>query len=395
LILDTNQRLIYVPSIFYWSKAMLGMGVSAVMNGRKTKKKKTSFDLMKSGTAVFRLLPTNLAHKCAIQALKLGLVPKLAEIEDPILETDVWGMKFVNPLGMSAGFDKNAEVINGVSDLGFGFAEIGTVTPFPQQGNPKPNLFRLLEDGALINRLGFPSKGAEKFARNLEKIRDISSFKIGINIGINTGTSDPAGDINYCLNKLAGYASYIAINVSCPNTPGLCAWQAGDKLAELVEKAKLTLSKQVNERTPPLLVKIGQELGDDQLAVVSKVALNYGIDGLVACNTTVKRPATLRSNHAKEAGGLSGSPIKKQANQTLSKLFNMTNGKVVLIGCGGISSAKDAYERIKSGASLLQLYTALIYGGPNIIAEIKKGLAAHLKEDGYANLSDAVGVNHI
>ena len=374
---------------------MLGIGVSAVMNGRETKKKKTSFDLMKSGTAVFRLLPTNLAHKCAIKALKFGLVPKPAGIEDPILETDVWGMKFVNPLGMSAGFDKNAEVINGVSDLGFGFAEIGTVTPFPQQGNPKPNLFRLLEDGALINRLGFPSKGAEKFASNLENMRDISAFKIGINIGINTGTSDPAGDIDYCLNKLAGYASYIAINVSCPNTPGLCAWQAGDKLAELVEKAKLTLSKQVNEKTPPLLVKIGQELGDDQLAAVSKVALNCGIAGLVACNTTVKRPATLLSNHAKEAGGLSGPPIKKQANQTLSKLYNMTNGKVVLIGCGGISSAKDAYERIKSGASLLQLYTALIYGGPNIINEIKEGLASHLKEDGYANLSDAVGVNHV
>ena len=395
MILDTNQRLIYVPSIFYWSKSMLGIGVSAVMNGRETKKKKTSFDLMKSGTAIFRLLPTNLAHKCAIKALKFGLVPKPAGIEDPILETDIWGMKFINPLGMSAGFDKNAEVINGVSDLGFGFAEIGTVTPFPQEGNPKPNLFRLLEDGALINRLGFPSNGAEKFARNLKNMRDISSFKIGINIGINKGTSDPAGDIDYCLNKLAGYASYVAINVSCPNTPGLCAWQAGDKLAELVEKAKLTLCKLVNEKTPPLLVKIGQELGDDQLAAVSKVALNYGIDGLVACNTTVKRPATLRSNHAKEAGGLSGSPIKKQANQTLSKLYNMTNGKVVLIGCGGISSAKDAYERIKSGASLLQLYTALIYGGPNIITEIKEGLAAHLKEDGYANLSDAVGVNHV
>ena len=374
---------------------MLGIGVSAVMSGRETKKKKTSFDLMKSGTAIFRLLPTNLAHKCAIKALKFGLVPKPAGIEDPILETDIWGMKFTNPLGMSAGFDKNAEVINGVSDLGFGFAEIGTVTPFPQEGNPKPNLFRLLEDGALINRLGFPSNGAEKFARNLKNMRDISSFKIGINIGINKGTSDPAGDIDYCLNKLAGYASYVAINVSCPNTPGLCAWQAGDKLAELVEKAKLTLCKQVNEKTPPLLVKIGQELEDDQLAAVSKVALNYGIDGLVACNTTVKRPANLRSNHAKEAGGLSGSPIKKQANQTLSKLYNMTNGKVVLIGCGGISSAKDAYERIKSGASLLQLYTALIYGGPNIITEIKEGLAAHLKEDGYANLSDAVGVNHV
>ena len=182
--------------------------------------------------------------------------------------------------------------------------------------------------------------------------------------------------------------------MSCPNTPGLSAWQVGDKLSEMVEKAKLTLSRPSNEKSPPLLVKIGQELDDKELAGIAKVALNTGIDGLVACNTTGQRPAALRSSYANEVGGLSGSPIRKKANQTLSKLYKMTNGKVVLIGCGGISTADDAYERIKSGASLLLLYTSLIYGGPGLIAEIKEGLLAHLKDDGYTKLSDAVGANH-
>ena len=394
MILDANQPVIYVLNKRNWSLFMSSVGITAVINGRESKKNTTHIDLMKSGTAMLRMLPTNLAHKCAIQALKFGLIPKLNVIDDPILKIRLWDMEFDNPIGMSAGFDKNAEVIKGVSNLGFGFAEIGTVTPFPQKGNPKPNLFRLPEDRALINHLGFPSKGAENFAINLDKAKKLPSFKLGINIGINTGTSDATGDIDFCLKRLARYASYIAINVSCPNTPGLSAWQVGDKLSEMVEKAKLTLSRPSNKKSPPLLVKIGQELDDKELAGIAKVALNTGIDGLVACNTTGQRPAALRSSFANEVGGLSGSPIRKKANQTLSKLYKMTNGKVVLIGCGGISTADDAYERIKSGASLLQLYTSLIYGGPGLIAEIKEGLLAHLKDDGYTKLSDAVGANH-
>ena len=395
MMLDTNQPVIYVLNKYNWSWLMSSVGITAVINGRESKKNKAQIDLMKSGTAMFRMLPTNLAHKCAIQALKFGLIPKPKGIDDPILKIRLWDMEFDNPIGMSAGFDKNAEVIKGVSDLGFGFAEMGTVTPFPQKGNPKPNLFRLPEDKALINRLGFPSNGAEKFAINLEKAKKLPSFKLGINIGINTGTSDATGDIEFCLKKLARYASYIAINVSCPNTPGLSAWQAGDKLAKMVEKAKLTLSQLANEKIPPLLVKIGQELDDKELAAVAEVALNTGIDGLVACNTTAQRPAALRSSYAKEVGGLSGSPIRIKATQTLSELYKMTNGKVLLIGCGGISTADDAYERIKSGASLLQLYTSLIYGGPGLIADIKEGLVAHLKDDGFTKLSDAVGANHL
>ena len=395
MILDANQSVIYVLSKPNWSWFMSTVDITAVINGRDTKKNKTHIDLMKSGTAMFRMLPPNLAHKCAIQALKFGLIPNLKGLDDPILKIRLWDMEFDNPIGMSAGFDKNAEAIKGVSDLGFGFAEIGTVTPFPQKGNPKPNLFRLPEDRALINRLGFPSNGAENFAKNMEKAKNIPLFKLGINIGINTGTSDATGDIDFCLKKLAGYASYIAINVSCPNTPGLSAWQAGDKLSEMVEKAKLTLSQLANEKIPPLLVKIGQELDDKELAAIAKVALNTGIDGLVACNTTAQRPAALRSSCANEVGGLSGSPIGKKATRTLSELYKMTSGKVVLIGCGGISTADDAYERIKSGASLLQLYTSLIYGGPSLIAEIKEGLSAHLKDDGYTKLSDAVGANHL
>ena len=182
------------------------------------------------------MLPPNFAHKIAIKSLQYGLVPKLPRNDDPILAIRLWNIDFQNPIGISAGFDKNAKVVDGLFDLGFGFAEIGTVTPSPQAGNPKPNLFRLSEDKALINRLGFPSEGVAVFIKNIEKKRNDQTGVVGINVGINTGTNDPTGDIEYCLKNLARFASYITINVSCPNTPGLCAWQAGDKLAEMVLK---------------------------------------------------------------------------------------------------------------------------------------------------------------
>jgi dihydroorotate dehydrogenase len=350
-------------------------------------------DILKSATAMFRMLPPNLAHKIAIKSLQYGLVPKLPGIDDPILAIKLWGIEFQNPIGISAGFDKNAEVVDELCALGFGFSEIGTVTPSPQAGNPRPNLFRLSEDKALINRLGFPSEGVAVFVKNLAKRRNTPAGVVGINVGINTGSDNPTGDIEYCLKKLARFAGYITINVSCPNTPGLCAWQAGDKLAEMVECAKSTLAQLSEVRTPPLLVKIGPELDEDGLAAVADVALTVGIDGLIACNTSGERPATLKSPNAREVGGLSGPPIRQQAIKTLSNLYKLTDGSIPLIGCGGISSADDAYARIRAGASLLQLYTALIYGGPRLVGEIKNGLIGRLRADGYNKLSDAVGAH--
>jgi dihydroorotate dehydrogenase len=373
---------------------MSSAGISAATHRAAQKRSATGFGILKRGTAVLRLLPPNFAHKSAVMAIKLGLVPKTSGADDSVLAIKVWDTEFSNPIGMSAGFDKNAETVDGIIDLGFGFAEAGTVTPVPQAGNPKPNLFRLTEDQALINRLGFPSEGVEVFAKNLKKRRHGATGIVGINIGINTGTADAAGDIETCLVQLAQFASYITINVSCPNTPGLCAWQAGDKLAEMVDGAKTTLARVSGERTPPLLVKIGPDLDEDGLAAVADVAVTVGIDGLIACNTSSERPASLRNASAQETGGLSGPPIRQQATKVLSNLFEMTGGKVPLIGCGGISTADDAYERIRAGASLLQLYTALIYGGPRLVTEIKSGLAARLRADGYSKLSEAVGANH-
>lgn len=373
---------------------MSSAGISAATHRAAQKRSATGFGILKRGTALLRLLPPNFAHKSAVTAIKLGLVPKTSGADDSVLAIKVWDTEFSNPIGMSAGFDKNAETVDGIIDLGFGFAEAGTVTPAPQAGNPKPNLFRLTEDQALINRLGFPSEGVEVFAINLKKRRHGATGIVGINIGINTGTADAAGDIETCLVQLAQFASYITINVSCPNTPGLCAWQAGDKLAEMVDGAKTTLARVSGERTPPLLVKIGPDLDEDGLAAVADVAVTVGIDGLIACNTSSERPANLRNASAQETGGLSGPPIRQQATKVLSNLFEMTGGKVPLIGCGGISTADDAYERIRAGASLLQLYTALIYGGPRLVTEIKSGLAARLRADGYSKLSEAVGANH-
>ncbi|MGB0575000.1 MAG: quinone-dependent dihydroorotate dehydrogenase [Alphaproteobacteria bacterium] len=373
---------------------MSSAGISAAAHRAAQKRTASGFDILKSGTALLRLLPPTVAHKSAVRALKYGLVPKSSETDDSVLAIKVWDLEFSNPLGMSAGFDKNAEGVDGIIDLGFGFAEAGTVTPLPQPGNQKPNLFRLTEDRALINRLGFPSEGVEAFANNLRKRRRGAAGIVGINVGINTGTADAADDIETCLDQLARFASYITINVSCPNTPGLCAWQAGDKLAEMVDRAKVKLAGVSGDRTPPLLVKIGPELDEDGLAAVADVALTIGIDGLIACNTTSQRPATLRNANAQEIGGLSGPPIRQQATKVLSNLFEMTGGKVPLVGCGGISTAADAYERIRAGASLLQLYTALIYGGPRLVSEIKSGLAERLRADGYSKLSDAVGANH-
>ena len=232
------------------------------------------------------------------------------------------------------------------------------------------------------------------FANNLRKRRYSATGIVGINVGINTGTADAAGEIEACLEQLAQFASYVTINVSCPNTPSLCAWQAGDKLAEMVGRAKARLVQVTGNRTPPLLVKIGPDLDEEELAAVADVAVTIGIDGLIACNTTSERPITLRNANAQETIGLSGPPLRQQATKVLSILFEMTGEQIPLIGCGGISTADDVYERIRAGASLVQLYTALIYGGPRLVTEIKSGLAARLRADGYSKMSDAVGASH-
>jgi len=350
-------------------------------------------DLLRFGTDFLRCLSPNMAHKAAVKALRFGLLPPPPAFEDDVLKSRLWGMDFANPIGMAAGFDKNAEAANGLLGLGFGFVEVGTVTPAPQMGNPQPNLFRLEEDQAIINRLGFPSEGLAVFARNLAHQKSRGAGIIGANLGINTGTKDPVADIVKLTATLGPIADYLVVNVSCPNTPGLVQWQTADRLAEIVGAARDTLASSEGHR-PPLLVKIAPDLSDDDLAAVAGVALSIGVDGLIAANTTIARPALLRSARAPEAGGLSGPALFEPATRVLSELYRLTAGALPIIGCGGVASGADAYAKIRVGASLVQLYTALIYGGPGLVRDIKQSLAATLRADGFVSIADAVGADH-
>ena len=344
-------------------------------------------------TNILRYLPPNLAHKTAVKALRYGLLPPPAAFDDDVLQTSLWGIDFANPIGMAAGFDKNAEAANGLLGLGFGFVEVGTVTPYPQGGNPRPNLFRLEDDQAIINRLGFPSNGLALFAKNLAGQKSRNTGIIGANLGINTGTIDPVADIVKLTAALGPVADYLVLNVSCPNTPGLVQWQTADQLALIVDAARDTLESMAG-KIPALLVKIAPDLNDDDLAAVAEVALSAEVDGLIAANTTVTRPSSLRSTSALEAGGLSGPALFKPATRILSTLFRLTGAKLPIIGCGGVASGADAYAKIRAGASLVQLYTALIYGGPGLVQKIKLSLASRLRADGFRSVADAVGADH-
>jgi dihydroorotate dehydrogenase len=365
------------------------------MTGTK-EHRRVRFDPFAGGTALLRLLPPNFAHQATLRMLRYGLTPRFTAPDDPVLAISLWDLDFSNPIGMSAGFDKNAEALAGLLNLGFGFAEAGTVTPEPQPGNPRPNLFRLTDDRALINRLGFPSQGVAAFARNLDRYRRSRAGGgiIGVNVGINTGTDDPEAEIARCIGELAGNASYITINVSCPNTPGLCDLQESGRLAALIARARDAMQTAGCDRKPPLLVKIAPDLSDDELADVARVAADEGVDGLIACNTTTMRSAGLRGPGVSEKGGLSGPVLMQRSTEVLAQLYSLTGGKMPLIGCGGVASGADAYAKIRAGASLVQIYTALVYHGPRLVSDIKADLALRLRADGFSRLKDAVGADH-
>jgi dihydroorotate dehydrogenase len=370
-----------------------GLNSAARRSSTDARESNIRTDLLRFGTDILRCLPPNLSHKVAVKALRYGLLPPPPPFDDDVLKISLWGMDFANPVGMAAGFDKNAEAVDGLLGLGFGFAEVGTVTPAPQRGNPRPNLFRLEKDRAIINRLGFPSDGLAPFARNLAARKNRGSGIIGANLGVNTGTDDPVAEMVTLTETLGRLADYLVVNVSCPNTPGMAQWRTADGLARIVGAARDTLAA-MDGRKPPLLVKIAPDLSDGDLAAVAEVARTVGVDGLIAANTTVARPTSLRSASAAEAGGLSGPALFEPATRALSQLFRMTGGKLPIVGCGGVASGADAYAKIRAGASLIQLYTALIYGGPGLVAEIKRSLAARLRADGFRSIADAVGADH-
>lgn len=340
-------------------------------------------------------LPPERAHEAGLWALRRGLVPPQRISVDPILASNLWGLSFKHPLGLAAGFDKNAEAVGALFEQGFAFVEAGTVTPRPQAGNPQPRIFRLKEDGAVINRLGFNNGGLSAYAESL--VQQTCGGVVGANIGKNKDSEDAVGDYLAGLEKLYPLADYITINISSPNTVGLRALQKREALSELLTAlmdCRETLQAQHQHRLP-LLLKIAPDLDEEDLAAVCETALKLSVDGMIVSNTTIKRPRSLKSPVHGEQGGLSGAPLFALSTEILAQVYRLTEGNIPLVGVGGVSSAQDAYKKIRAGASLVQLYTALVYQGFGVVKHIVEGLPPLLKKDGFRQLSDAVGVDAI
>ncbi len=343
-----------------------------------------------------KCLDPETAHGLALFALERGLVPTPRPFDGPSLRQNLWGRDFANPVGLAAGFDKDARVADAMLAQGFGFVEAGTVTPQPQAGNPKPRLFRLTSDRAVINRLGFNSAGADAVARNLQSPRR-QPGPVGVNIGNNAESLDAESDYARGAKAFAGLADYLVVNVSSPNTPGLRALQDRDRLTRLLGRVKDALGTSASaapENPPPLRLKEAPDLTEDDKRDIAAVALDMGLDGLICTNTTIERPGSLAGRHRGELGGLSGRPLLEPSTRVLADFYRLTKGRLTLIGAGGVSSGADAYAKIRAGASLVQLYTALVFEGPGLAGRINRELAALLAADGFANVSDAVGADH-
>lgn len=336
------------------------------------------------------------AHHLAISALRFGLYPWANSRRNyPNLRQTIAGINFENPIGLAAGFDKNAECISSLWKAGFGFLEAGTVTPKPQSGNPKPRLFRLEPDEAIINRLGFNNKGENNFKRNIKYFQQLSENKeiFGINIGKNKTTEDPVADYLHLLHELYNLSAYITINISSPNTPGLRSIQSAEMLDDFLSQiSKLGNQLQVEHaKRTPLFLKIAPDVSEEELRDICTLSLAHGLDGLIVTNTTLSRPASLKSRYKHEAGGLSGRPLFALSTETLRKAYRFTEGKIPLIGVGGVASADDAWEKIRAGASLVQIYSALIYQGLEMIPRVVRELSERVEREGFANIREVIG----
>lgn len=324
------------------------------------------------------------AHGLTIRALKLMPARRPPQFP-PSLRISVAGLHFPTPIGLAAGFDKDAEVPDQMLSLGFGFVEVGTLTPRAQEGNPKPRLFRLEEDRGVINRMGFNNRGQPAAYARLMGRRKLPGI-IGVNIGINKDSTDRISDYARGVRVMTAVASYLTINISSPNTPGLRQLQDEGSLKALLAAVKDARA----DSGPPVFLKVAPDLNEAEIDQIARVAMRYGIDGIIIANTTVSRPL-LRSPNADQQGGLSGQPLKALALRTLREFRAAVDARIPLIGVGGIASADDAWERIRAGASLVQLYSAMVYDGPGLGRRIAHGLADRLKREGYANIAEAVG----
>ncbi|WP_203072976.1 quinone-dependent dihydroorotate dehydrogenase [Falsiroseomonas ponticola] len=332
------------------------------------------------------------AHDLALRALRFGLAGADRSQDDPVLATEALGLRFRNPIGLAAGFDKSAVAVAPLMRLGFGFVEAGSVTPKPQFGNPKPRLFRLAEDRAVINRMGMNNAGLDSFLARLAHLPKPLPAVLGCNIAINKEGAAPLRDYPALYTAVAPHAAYVTLNVSSPNTPGLRDLQGEQQLRDILAAMAAARDALAGHR-PPILVKIAPDLSPGAVEPIVDSALLHGIQGLIISNTTIARPAPLRSALKSQAGGLSGPPLREPSTALLRRVARVTQGRLTLIGCGGVGSGADALEKIKAGASLVQLYAAFAYDGPALIPRIKRELAAALRREGFGSVAEAVGVD--
>ena len=335
---------------------------------------------------IFKFSP-EVAHSLAIKALKLNAIPKKKIENQSILKTEIFNKTLENPIGVAAGFDKNAEVYNSLFNLGFGFVEVGTITPEPQYGNPKPRVFRLEEDEALINRLGFNNLGSNEIYNKIEKNK--SNGFLGINIGPNKTSVNRVEDYIKCLNKFYNVADYITINISSPNTENLRNFHKEEEMNHLLSKVKEEKDKLKPDL--PIAVKISPDIENKSIEDICDILVSYSIDLLIISNTTEKNREVLKNINKLEKGGLSGKPVEKRSNELIKLFYKNLKNKIKIIGVGGVNSGKDAYEKIIRGASLVQLYTGMVYRGPDIANKINKELIEILTKEGVKNISQIVG----
>ena len=331
------------------------------------------------------------AHKLSIVLINkyFAKMPLSSNYLDKNLYQKIFNLSFDNPLGLAAGFDKNAEIYNQVDKFGFGFTEIGTITPKPQEGNLKPRVFRLIQDKAIINRLGFPNEGMDEITKKMKK--NIPKGICGVNIGPNKENSTSIDDYLLCFDQFFELASYIAINISSPNTPKLRSLHNNEKITELIDAIKKRRAEK--KSNVPIILKVSPDIEEDKIEGICNILLEKSMDGVILTNTTIRNKNSLSSEHRIQDGGLSGEPLNEISNKIIQKFYLRLGSSIPIIGAGGVSSGATAYEKIKSGASLLQLYTALIYEGPYVAKKINKELSNLIKLNGYNNISEVIGIN--
>jgi dihydroorotate dehydrogenase len=335
---------------------------------------------------IFKLEP-ELAHNLAIKALKLNYIPSFKQENNELLKTNIFGKNIANPIGMAAGFDKDAEVYNSLFKLGYGFVEVGTVTPLKQYGNPKPRMFRLEEDKALINRLGFNNSGAKKISSRIRN--NPPKSLLGINIGPNKDTVNRISDYLIGLKTFYNLADYLTINISSPNTENLKSFHNQQKLENLI--SAIDKEKKALKTNIPIVIKISPDIRDNQIDEIAQIFLNYKISAIIISNTTENNRSNLINSNKYQKGGLSGKPLEQKSNLLINKFYKILKGKIIIIGVGGVDSGKSIYEKLLCGANLIQLYTGMIYEGPNIVNKIINELNIILKKEGINNLNSIIG----